>query len=403
MRHLGFKGASLDEESLLASARRLTRMEDFGDEGFREPFRVLLRAYNEEAELTPSGRWMARLSTLALLCNRLRIQDAVTRHPEILDTPIRRPVFVAGLPRTGTTLLYNVLAQDPAARPLLMWESIFPCARAEKDWNNPAPRIRAARWVVKWLVHLAPGLPSVHPLDAEGPEECIRLLMNTFVTSYALMEYHVPSYYRWLQAQPAEVFEWAYRDYYRQLQVLQWQRPVPGHWLLKSPAHLYTLPALMKVFPDAAVIQTHRDPHKVVPSLCSLFAVYRGIGSDAVRNRRLGPELLEICADMLQRGRSACAPGESARILNLHYAQLVADPIAAARSVYEHFGYALPADLDRRVAEWVAKNPKDKHGKHVYDLAQFGLTAEAIDRVLGGYCREYEIAPEKSRMAGAAA
>jgi hypothetical protein len=391
---LGLRGASLEEASLLAAARRITRFDDFGDESFREPLRVLLRAYEEESELHRAGRWLVRISTLALLCNRLRMQHELTTHPEILDTPVRRPLFVAGLPRTGTTLLYNLLAQDPAARPLLAWEAVFPAERSPEKGRQPDPRIRLTAGVIGVIKHLAPALPTVHPIDAHGPEECSRLLMNTFVTSYAVMENHVPSYYRWLVAQPEPVFEHAYQHYQQQLQLLQWQRPPQGHWVLKSPAHQFGLRPLMHVFSDAAVVQIHRDPHKVVPSLCSLFAVYQGIGSDRVRHRQLGPEVLEICVENLRRGRLACASAASARVFNLRYADLVVDPAGSMRRVYEHFDYPLPNDFQQRAATWVAQNPKDKHGRHVYDLAQFGLTPAMIDRAMASYCHEYQIEPE---------
>jgi hypothetical protein len=390
----GVRGASLDESSLLAAARRITRLEDFGDESFREPLRVLLRAYDEEAELHRAGRWLVRLSTLALLCNRLRLQHELSTHPEILDVPVRRPLFVAGLPRTGTTLLYNLLAQDPAARPLLMWEAVFPAERPHEKGRQPDPRIRLTAGVVGVLRRLAPTLSTVHPIDASGPEECSRLLMNTFVTSYAVMENYVPSYYRWLLDQPEPVFARAYRHYYQQLQLLQWQRPPVGHWVLKSPAHQFGLGALMHVFPDAAVVQIHRDPHKVVPSLCSLFAVYQGISSDRVRNEQLGPQVLEICVECLRRAHRACASVTPGRVLNLRYAELVADPAGNMRRVYEHFGYPLPDDFAQRATAWVTHNPKDKHGRHVYDLAQFGLTPAMVDRAFADYCREYAIEPE---------
>jgi hypothetical protein len=399
---LGLPGASLDEESLLAAARRLTGLQEFGDESFREPLGVLLRAYNEESELNPAGRWLVRISTLTLLCNRLRVHDQLSQHPDILDTPVRRPLFVAGLPRTGTTLLYNLLAQDPAARPLLMWEAVFPAERKRKPTAADS-RLRITKTITRTLTHLAPQLPAVHPIEPEGPEECSRLLMNTFVTSYALMENYVPSYYRWLASQPEEVFDRAYRDYYQQLQLLQWQRPPRGHWVLKSPAHLFALGSLMRTFPDAAIVQIHRDPHKVVPSLCSLFAVYQGITSDRVRSRMLGPEILELCVEELRRGSLACQSVAPGRVLNLRYAELVADPAAAVRNVYEHFNYPLPDDFDRRAVAWVQHNPKDKHGKHVYDLAQFGLTPAMIDEALETYCREYQIEPEGRRPAAAQA
>ena len=390
----GLRLTSLDEQSLLAAARRRTGLDDFGGEGFLAPLRILLKAADEEAELNSFGRIMVRTSVWLLLCNRLRVQEQLRRHPEILTTPVRRPLLVLGLPRTGTTLLYNLLAQDPRARPLRTWEAVAPAPRDAEWGRQPDPRIARTRRAIKLLCYVAPALPAVHAIDAEQPEECSRLLMNTFVTAYAVMENHIPSYTRWVLEAPAEVIEASYRDYYRQLQVLQWQSPSPGHWVLKAPVHLFALGPLLRIFPDAAVVQLHRDPCKVVPSLCSLFAVYRGMASDRVEPLRLGPEVLDLCVEGLHRGGCAREAAGADRVLDLKYVDLMADPIAVLRHIHEHFGYEFSAGAASRARQWLDANPQHKHGKHRYDLQQFGLDAQAIERALGPYCRQYGIEPE---------
>jgi hypothetical protein len=390
---MGVSLTSLDEETLLKKARRMTGLSDFGSEEFREGLRVLMKAYEEEAELSPFGRILARASTLNLLCNRLRVQHLIHEHPEILDAPIRRPLFIAALPRTGTTLLYNLLAQDPAARPLLMWEAILPVSPA-RNHRRTDPRIRRTERTCWALNLLAPNLSTVHPIDPRGPEECSRLQMNTFVTSYAVMEHFVPSYQQWYFRQPEEVLQAAYRDYRRQLQVLQWQRPVPGHWVLKSPAHLLSMGPLMKVFSDASVVQLHRDPHKVIPSLCSLFAVYQGMSSDRVRCQQLGAQVLALCVEGLRRSYQARESAPRGQVYDLKYPDLMEDPIEAVRRIYEHFGYEMSAEFQRRMEAWIEGNPKDRHGKHRYDLEQFGLSRELIEGAMQTYCQQYGIVPE---------
>jgi hypothetical protein len=235
---------------------------------------------------------------------------------------------------------------------------------------------------------------AVHPIDPKGPEECSRLLLNTFVTAYAIMENYVPGYRKWFLEQPERRLVAAYQDYYRQLQVLQWQRPPQGHWVLKSPAHLFGLGPLLKTFPDAGVIQIHRDPHKVIPSLCSLFAVYQGMASDRVRPKRLGPEVLELCVEGLRRSREAQQEAENGRILDIKYKDLVAQPTATLHLVYQHFGYEFTGELEKRARRWVNNNPKNKHGSHRYSLEQFGLDRQMIDRAFESYCRQYDIGPE---------
>jgi hypothetical protein len=394
---LGLPQAALDERQLLDAACRDANLTDFGEYDFSEPLRILLHDYETQSALTPFGRMLVRLSLRSLLSNRLRIQDQLKSHPEILDWPIRRPLFVLGLPRTGTTLLYNLLAQDPEARPLRTWEAVAPAPRRGESGRQPDPRIRRTVGVVRLIRWLAPRLQSVHPIHAEGPEECSRLLMNTFVTAYALMENHVPGYRDWFFGLPPERLELAYRDYARQLQVLQWQHAPRGHWLLKSPVHLFALEALMNVFPDAAIVQLHRDPRRVVPSLCSLFAVYQGMASDRDRSRQLGAEILSLCAEGVRRAdraREAAPPG---RILDLDYAQLMADPMAAIREVYESLNYPFTDEFNHRARQWHQANPQHKHGKHRYRLEQFGLTEEQIDRQFEPYCRARGIEPEDGR------
>lgn len=397
----GIPLGSLEEEQLLEKARRMTGLSDFGDDSFRAPLGVLLRAYEEESELTPFGRLLVRVSTLNLLCNRLRVQQMLSEHPEILELPIRRPLFIVALPRTGTTLLYNLLAQDPGARPLMMWEAILPVPRSQRPGRQTDSRILRAVLVGKALNRLAPNLSTVHPVTPKGPEECSRLQMNTFVTAYATMEHFVPSYQRWFLQQPDEVLERAYGDYRHQLQVLQWQRPGSGHWVLKSPAHVLATKALLGVFPDACVVQLHRDPHKVIPSLCSLYAIYQGIASDQVRCRQLGAQVLELCMEGHRRSyqvRQSSLPGQ---ILDVHYQDLMADPIAATRRIYSHFDYAWSDAFGQRAEAWLRDHPKDRHGKHRYDLDQFGLSRELIDRSFQDYCQHYGIEPEGRRPDGA--
>lgn len=392
---LGLPLGRLDEASLLEQARRRTGLSDFGDESFRAPLRVLLKAYREESELSPLGRLLTRVSTVSLLSNRLRMQQVLKEHPEIRQIRIERPLFIVAAPRTGTTLLYNLLAQDPAARALLLWEALQPVPLGDNADHGRDPRIRRAVTVIKILERLAPNLATVHPIEPTGPEECSRLQMNTFVSAYAMMEHYVPSYQTWLLRQPIEAMADAYEDYRQQLQVLQWQRPAPGHWVLKSPAHLYTMDALLRVFPDASVVQLHRDPRKVIPSLCSLFAVYQGVTSDQVRCQQLGAQVLELCLQGYHRSMRARQTARPGQILDLHYRDLTARPWEAIRQIYQHFDYPLSDAFEQQAQRWQQGHPKDRHGKHRYDLAQFGLSRTLVDQTFADYCQQFGVIPEE--------
>jgi len=395
-RHVWRRDASrqLAEASILAAARRRTGLADFGDERFRVPLRRLLQSYREDARLHPVGRVMARHRCIVLATNRLRIQRDLTEHPEILETPVRRPLFVLGLPRTGTTLLYGLLSQDPSARPLLTWQTFWPSPPPGRVDGRPDQRIKRARRAVRLMHRLAPQLPTMHSMDPEGPEECTFLMANTFVSFAFLMSGDLAGYEHWLWESGPEFLPSAYDYYRRLLQLLQWRRP-PRRWVLKSPAHLFSLGALLAAFPDGRVVQTHRDPAKVIPSGCSLFAVTRGMFTDEVKPEALGPRFAGGCAKALGRAMAARdhAPG---RVCDVQYADLVADPIGTVRRIYRHFGDEVPAEMEPAMRQWLAQNPRNKHGVHRYDLEQFGLERAQIDGLFGPYCRRFGIAPEPS-------
>ncbi len=392
LQRCGVRRDGLTEESILKAAQRRAKLSDFGDERFRVALRQLLESFKKDAQLHPFGRWMTRNRLIMSAENRLRIQEDLKRHPEILDVPIRQPLFVAGLPRSGTTLLYNLLAKDPARRPLLMWESFWPSPPPQAETRHRDPRVKRARMVVKALCRLAPQLQVAHTLVPEGPEECMPLLFNTFVCPGFLMMGNMPGYEQWLRALSFDENVAVYREYKTQLQLLQWRCP-GKRWLLKCPAHLAALDALFDVFPDAGVVQTHRDPAKVVPSVCSLFAMFRVMSTDAIDPPSMGPQLAESGADLVNRAMKARekTPG---RVYDAAYTELVNDPIGSVHRIYDFFGYDCDDRMDAGMKLWLDENPRHKHGAHRYDLAQFGLDLPAIERHFGPYCERFGISRE---------
>ncbi len=388
----GLRPNRLTEESILEAARRRANLTDFGDEGFRVPLRRLLQSCQEDARLNPFGRLLMRRNFVESAVNRLKIHDDLTRHPEILDAPIRRPLFVTGLPRTGTTLLQNLLSLDPASRPLLTWEAFWPSPPPEAETRRTDPRIKQARAFVKMLYRLAPQLRAVHTLRPEGPSECLSLMYNTFVSPAFLMLADLAGYEEWLWALDREARMAVYEDYRRQLQLLQWRCPA-DHWVLKQPAHLAAVDALLSVFPDGCIVQTHRDPAKAVPSLCSLFAIMRGMASDDVDPGALGPRAAKICAELVDRATAAreVAPD---RVFDVQYAALVRDPIATVHHIYERFGYQRSDQMDANMQRWLTDNARDRSPSHQYDLAQFGLDPPTIDSLFGAYCERFEVPRE---------
>jgi len=379
LERVGFR-VPLGEEQLLRGARRVTRLSDFGDEAFREPLRRLIRAHERERELTPVARLIKRVDLVDMLANRLRVQREIADRPSISDDPVRDAIVVTGPPRTGTTLLQRLLSLDPDARPLLAWEAMWPAPLRRRRGAGPDPRIGRARrltWVARRVV---PGIDRLHPLDPEAPEECTRLLDGAFRWRYFAIERRFPEYAAWLDEQGLDGMIAAYRWYALQLQVLQSQWPTPGHWVLKSPAHLGNLDALLAVIPGARAVVITRDPRETVASACSLFALLQGASADTARLDRMGRPVAESMAGDLTRGLEAAAARPD-RVTVVHYDDLVERPVATLRAIYAGFDRPFPAALEGAAKGWLAANPRGLHGVHRYDLATYGLDEAEVERI----------------------
>jgi len=397
LRRLGL-GRPLSSDRILKAARRKAKLTDRGDPGFRERLHRLVDSFEQDANLNSIGRAVVRQLLIHFARNRLQIQHTLQTHPEILDQPLPRPLIVAGLPRTGTTLLHNLLCQDPHCRPLRFYEAFRPVPEVDADPGKPDPRIaRSARLLEVLNRWSAPDMETVHAMSAEGPEECTLLLFNTFATPAFGLLGHIPRYMDWLRSRGAEDRVSDYEDYRRQLQLLQWASGgASGHWALKAPIHLFALHALFTVLPDACVVQTHRDPCQVIPSACSLFAVMVGIFSDDVAPEQIGPEIARgTWRDLLEPAMTARAahPG---RVHDVHYRDLMNDPIGTVRSIYQYFGYEMAPVMEERMQRWLADNPVRKHGAHRYDLEQFGLSRDEMDALFEPYRKQFGIVAESA-------
>lgn len=383
----------LRAEALLQAACRQTGLSDWGsDDSFRDGLARLVQSLEEDCRLNSLGRALLRQACIHHLCTRLYLQEWLKKEPSILDEEIRLPVFVVGNPRTGTTLLHNLLCQDRRGRPLLFWEALDPVPPPNSVLGLDERRIDRARWYVYLTQrYVAPQMQAIHPIDAEGPEECTYLLFNTFRNPAYILIGAVRGYLNWLRERGDSDRLPIYAEYRRQLQFLQWRRP-GRYWILKSPLHIWGLDALLQTFPDARVVQTHRHMNKVIASVCSLQAVSRSMYTDHIDCRNAREEVWNYYLDFYEPMTKARAahPG---RVYDLHYGDLVRDPVAAVQSIYEHFGMTLSDGMEERMRRWVAGNPADKHGVHRYDLAQFNLTESDIETMFGSYHEQYGIKP----------
>lgn len=371
----------LDPDAMIARARRKTGLDDFGPEDYREGLDALVGSFRAWGGVHPFGRWVFREQCVDILANRLLIQRERTRHPEIADIPVPAPVFIVGPPRSGTTLLQRLMSCDPAGRPLLYWEATWPAPAPDPATYHADRRIKRARRQLAAVDRIAPGIAPGHEMGATLPEEDNSLFAHRFEAAFFGFEYDVPAYVAWLRTRDRTP---GYRFARLQLQLLS--RKVAGrHWVLKAPTHLYGLESLLAVFPDARVIMTHRDPEKVVPSVCRLAAAFRGMLVDRVDLRRLGAEFNEAVALGADRAIEARAGLDPARFLDVAYADLLADPIAALRRISSHFGLDFSTGFEAAARAHLREHPQGRRGAHRYGLADFGLDRAAIHQAFAPY------------------
>lgn len=384
-----FDPLSLDPESILAEARQTAGSEDFGDEAFRAPFFRLLRGMEEEAQLNPVGRAMQRARVVGLLVNRLRVEDSCKQFPEILAEEIRAPLVIVGLARTGTTMLQRMIAADPDVYSLLWWESRNPAPFPGTDLGagdgKRDPRIADAEAEVEAMIEGAPDLVAMHPIEAEGPDEEIMLLEHSFYSTNPEAFVNIPDFAAWLDQQDQSS---AYRYLRKLLQFLQWQKKQRGeeakHWVLKTPHHLGFMDLLFDEFPDMHVIQTHRDPLQTIPSLASLIYAIQTLGSDTCDAKKVGRQWSARMSGALEKCMEVRAARED-RFLDIGYRELVDDPIAQIRRIYEFCAWDLTEEAVSEMQQWSVDHSRAKRDAHHYTLEQYGLTETGIRRDFAAY------------------
>jgi hypothetical protein len=358
----------LDEGSLIDQACAATGLTDFGDDLWREPFGLLLRALEEEAQLTLMGRLMARHDIFLWLCNRLQITQVCKQHPEIEEQEIRSPMFILGLPRSGTSILFELLAQDPAVGVPLMWEALLPCPPPEAATYRTDPRIEQAHRLFTQWHRVVPEFATMHEMAGDIPAECGLIMANTFISDHIASLHQTPSYSAWCAgADYGPVY-----DYHRRcLQILQWKNP-RGRWLLKAPEHQVHLEALLKVYPDARIVQTHRDPIKCMASTTSLLGALYLMRSDQPFNSEQFEDIVmgEATALRLERVMQLRDDGgvSAATITDSRYQDLMDSPLACIEGIYHHFGLTLEAETRQRMADYLRHKPKGKFGRHAYSV-----------------------------------
>ena len=369
-------------EDLHASASKMTGLTDFGDPSYREGLQVLLESYAGEAGLTPLGSKISRVFLRGALVARLLSEAAWQQYPEHAEVAIERPVFVTGLPRTGTTALHRLLTADPAHQGLEMWLTEVPQPRPPRDtWDsNPVFQGIDAAYSEHHVEH--PEFMGVHFMSAGEVEECWQLLRQSMQSvSYESLA-HIPSYSQWLAGQ-----DWtqAYARHRQNLQLIG-LHDQDRRWVLKNPSHLFALDALLEVYPDALVIQTHRAPRTAISSSCSLSAHATPGWSDVFTGSVLGHDQLELWGRGLDTFMAARAKYDPAQFCDVYYEDFIADPLATVESIYSQFGLPMTAQGQAAMQAMQAESTSGgRRPSHRYELADFGLTGEEVDERFAQY------------------
>ena len=374
-----------DEAELRALARAQTGLADFGPDDHRDGLRLLLRTYDENP-FHARGRARNRLQVLRWLATRLRVVDALRRHPEIRARRIRAPWFLTGMPRSGTSALFNLLAADPSARALLNWEARIPEPLEGHPPGAPDPRRAALEASYERGRAEQRAFSAMHYTSVDTPEECVLLMGSSFQGVQTGVEVMLEPYASWYRDQPREALYAWYADL---LRLLDWQRP-GERWLLKTPAHLWGIGALLARFPDARIVWSHREPVVGIASLCSLTHLLMSAWME-VDPAALGPRVLDFYATSLERGMAARQSCDPARFVDVHHDEIAADPMAVVERIHARFERPLTGSLRDAIAAHARAHPKGKHGEHRYRLEDYGLREAAVRERFAAYRERFAI------------
>jgi hypothetical protein len=366
----------------MEQARRTTSLDDFGETQFEDALDVLCRAAREDRPRSDQG--IARLTSNIerQLGIRLKLAADRKKYTEIPRQEINNPIILIGLPRSGTTILHSLLAQDPAARSPQRWEMTHPFPPPRTETYETDPRIALVDAEIETF---DPEFRAMHRMAATLPEECNSLVEASFRTMNYWAQMALPSYVQWLLNDSAMAPAYAFHRQF--LQHLQAFAP-REYWVLKAPPHIFWPDCLLETYPDARIVMTHRDPKQVLPSNASLIAQVRA-ASEKVNAREVGADQLlwKIGLQRTMALRSTWPRPE--QFIDTYYKDFISDPLQVVRQIYDHFGMNLSEEAERRMRRFMASNEKEKHGKHVYTAEQFGLTPEIIREEFSEYIEHF--------------
>ncbi len=371
-------------EELLKEAQEKSGLSDYGSNTFTEGLSVLCQTYDNNG-FSEKGRKRNRRRLVDLLQARLRIEQGFKDYPQILDEEVKAPMLLTGLPRTGTSALLNLLANDKDARPLKLWEGMMPDPCEGFKHGEDDPRYLMMKAWQEEQNKKNPDFSKIHHTTADTPEECIHLLNHTFQDVQFGMETMMEPYGSWFQEQ--DLTE-SYAYYANLLKMLQWQRP-GKRWLLKSPCHLWALDQLTTLFPDCSIIITHRNPLEAVTSYASMMAAL--MKEREFDKKELGPIVMEYLAKKLEASLVQRESINPARIFDGQFNDFIADSVGFAERIYDHFNMPISDETRKAFNDYADAHPMNKHGKHDYALDEYGLTENLVLDRFDFYIKRFDV------------
>ena len=384
---LGFPLGNIERGNVLYHATRRKKLAEFGDSrflGFLDHYLEVSR----RLPLTPFGRVTTRQAALKALANRLMVERYVQRYPRVKDIPIKRPLFIVGFPRTGTTLLHHLLSQDPGYRSLKFWELHTPVpVRLDDPEKDRAQRVSIARRVLAGVRYIFPEMRVMHQTDPHTPEECWQLFYNSFGAMNMDLQTGDFEMGDWLFEQD---MVWVYKQYRRYLQILAHRHPTRV-FVLKCPEHLWFLDSLLEVFPDAGIIQTHRDPYNCVASYCSMISLNRRMLFGKIDPHEVGKHISHRFLTGIERAMDVRDRVGEKNFFDVDFRQLVKEPRSVMRAIKEWHGMDHDEESERRMDEWFETKRDDAKGKHVYTGEMWGLNVEDIHQRYSRYIERFGV------------
>ena len=376
------------KESLIKKAEQATGLSDFGDEWFFPNIDVFIESLNSQARLSSEGYYGAEQMIIGALVNRLRHKNLIKMNPQILDETVDVKAVLTGLPRTGSTMLHRMLASAPELTSVKWFEAQNYTPLENEDYNDPTPRKDIAKDILNFMLKKIPELMSIHPMDIDQADEEVIILGQLFSSSMLESTYFVPDYANWLTNQnPGK----SYSDLIEILQSLQWQDPSRKNksWILKTPGHLMSLGAVVKYFPGANIIMTHRDPVSIVPSYCSMESTLYKMNTDIISDFEIGNYWLDRLSEWLNNFIEVRNSIPDDRFIDINYLDLVEAPEKIGTQVLKSIHINDDILTKEMMENWIKANKRENRQKHNYKLSDYGLTRESISNKFKDYIEKY--------------